>query len=448
MNLDDLILISVDDHVVEPPDLFEGRLPASLADRAPKVVRKDDGSDQWVYEGKDIPNVGLNAVSGRPPEEYGVDPTSFAEIREGAYDVDKRVDDMNANGVLASMNFPSFPQFCGQMFSNSEDKELGLAVLTAYNDWHVDTWCGSHPGRFLPLGLIPYWDPELMAAEVRRLAAKGCHAVTWSENPEKLGHPSFHNPHWDPFWAACEETGTVVCLHIGSSGSVVITSMEASINTMLTLQPINLLQTAADLLSSPALDRFPKVRFALSEGGIGWIPYFLERADYVYKNHRVWTGANFGDQLPSDRFRERFLTCFIEDRHGLENRDVIGVPTMMWEADYPHSDSTWPRSPESAWVSFQAAGLTKDEIDAVTHLNAMRHFSFDAFEHRPREACTVGALRALATDVTTAPVPRFQRYDPPTEQLTLMTLLERASHPLLDDQKPGVAASGPSASRS
>ncbi|MBN8785268.1 MAG: hypothetical protein J0G98_19570, partial [Terrimonas ferruginea] len=81
MNLDDLILISVDDHVVEPPDLFEGRLPASLADRAPKVVRKDDGSDQWVYEGKDIPNVGLNAVSGRPPEEYGVDPTSFAEIR-------------------------------------------------------------------------------------------------------------------------------------------------------------------------------------------------------------------------------------------------------------------------------------------------------------------------------------------------------------------------------
>ena len=313
MTPDDLILISVDDHVVEPPDMFEGRLPAALADRAPRVVRKDDGSDQWLYEGREIPNVGLNAVAGRPPAEYGVDPTSFAEIRQGAYLVDHRIDDMNANGVLASMNFPSFPQFCGQMFSNSQDKELGLAVLRAWNDWHIEDWCGSHPGRFIPLGLIPYWDPELMAAEVRRLAALGCHAVTWSENPEKLGVPSYHNPHWDPFWAACEETGTVVCIHIGSSGSVAITSMEAPITTMLTLTAVGIFQTAGDLLWSPVLDRFPKLRFMLSEGGTGWIPYFLERADYVYRNHRVWTGSDFGDQLPSERFRERFITCFIDD---------------------------------------------------------------------------------------------------------------------------------------
>jgi predicted TIM-barrel fold metal-dependent hydrolase len=437
VNLEDLILISVDDHVVEPPDVFEGRLPARFRDDAPRLVTKDDGSDQWVFEGVDIPNVGLNAVAGRPPEEYGVEPTSYAEIREGAYDVDRRIDDMNANGVLASMNFPSFPQFCGQMFNNAQDKELGHAVLRAYNDWHLESWAGAHPGRFVPLGLVPYFDPQLMADEVRRLAAAGCHAITWSENPEKLGHPSFHNRHWDPFWAACEDTGTVVCLHIGSSSQVVITSMEASINTMLTLQPMNLVQAAADLLWSPVLDRFPKVRFALSEGGIGWIPYFLERADYVYRNHRVWTGSDFGDQLPSDRFRERFITCFIEDAHGLANRDQIGVSTMCWEADYPHSDSTWPRSPESVWAGLTAAGVPAEEIDAITHLNAMRVFSFDPFAHRARERCTVGALRAEASAarVETHPVPRYQRHEPPTEPLTLLSLLDRASHPLLDRQK-------------
>jgi hypothetical protein len=315
-----------------------------------------------------------------------------------------------------------------------------VAVLRAYNDWHLESWCGAYPGRFIPLGLVPYVDPQLMADEVRRLAAAGCRAVTWSENPEKLGQPSFHNRHWDPFWAACEETGTVVCLHIGSSGSVVITSMEASINTMLTLQPVNLIQTAADLLWSPVLDRFPKVRFALSEGGIGWIPYFLERADYVYRNHRTWTGADFGDQLPSDRFRERFITCFIEDGHGLANRDTIGVDTICWEADYPHSDSTWPRSPESVWAGLTGAGASDAEIDAITHGNAMRHFSFDPFVHRPREQATVGALRAEALGVDTTPQARLLRHEPPTEQLTLLTLLERASHPLLDTQKAEAAA--------
>src|SRR5689334_16203553 len=98
--MNDLILVSVDDHLVEPPDLFDGRLESRYADRAPKVVAKDDGSDVWIFEGTEIPNVGLNAVVGRPPEEYGVDPTSFREIRRGAYDIDHRILDMDANGVL------------------------------------------------------------------------------------------------------------------------------------------------------------------------------------------------------------------------------------------------------------------------------------------------------------------------------------------------------------
>src|SRR3954452_893007 len=178
MRLEDLVLVSVDDHVVEPPDLFEGRLPQKYADVAPKLVRKDSGIDVWQFMGAELPNIGLNAVAGRPPEEYAMDPQSFDDMRTGCYDIHDRVRDMNANGVLGSMCFPSFPQFCGQLFARTHDKDLALAMVHAYNDWHIDQWCATSPGRFTPLTIPPLWDPELMAAEVRRVAAKGCHAVT------------------------------------------------------------------------------------------------------------------------------------------------------------------------------------------------------------------------------------------------------------------------------
>ena len=174
MQLEDMILVSVDDHVVEPPDLFEGRVPAKYADVAPKFVHKDDDTDVWVYDGHEIPNVGLNAVAGRPPEEYGLEPTALAEIREGCWNGDERVKDMNANGVLGSMCFPSITGFTGQLFYRTKDKDQAITLLRAYNDWHIESWCDAHPGRFIPLSVPPLWDPELMADQscaVLQLAA-------------------------------------------------------------------------------------------------------------------------------------------------------------------------------------------------------------------------------------------------------------------------------------
>ncbi len=192
MDAGDLILVSVDDHLVEPPDLFEGRVAARYADAAPRVERRPDGSDVWTFNGTVIPNIGLNAVAGRPKEEYGIEPTAFDEMRPGCFDVHERIKDMNAGGVLASMCFPSFPGFSGRLFAACEDKDLALAVLQAYNDWHIDEWCGAYPGRFIPMALPVLWDAELAAAEVRRVAAKGCHSLTFTENPATLGYPSFH----------------------------------------------------------------------------------------------------------------------------------------------------------------------------------------------------------------------------------------------------------------
>src|SRR5680860_1579485 len=266
MHTDDMILVSVDDHVVEPPDLFARHLPAKYRDLAPHVVHKDDGTDVWQFLEIEVPNIGLNAVAGRPPEEYGIEPTSFDELRPGCFDVEARVLDMSANGVLGSLCFPSLPGFAGRLFAALEDKDAALALARAYNDWHIDEWCGAQPGRFIPLSVPTIWDPNAMAAEVRRVAQKGCHAVTFPENPVPLGLPSLHSDHWDPFWAACSDEGTIVCMHIGSSSKLVVTAPDAPIDVMIVLQPMNIVLAAADLVYSPVFKKFPDVTVALSEG--------------------------------------------------------------------------------------------------------------------------------------------------------------------------------------
>ncbi|HEX6392544.1 MAG TPA: amidohydrolase family protein [Acidimicrobiales bacterium] len=394
MDVDDLIMVSVDDHVVEPPNVFEGRLPAKYKDLAPRFITREDGTNAWEYEGSVMSNVALNAVAGRPPEEYGIEPTSFDEIRPGTHDIHERIKDMNANGVLGSLCFPSFPGFCGQLFARTEDKDVALAMVQAYNDWHIDEWCGTYPGRFIPCALPAIWDPEIMAAEVRRTAAKGALSVTFSENPSKLGWPSFHTDHWDPFWTACSEEGIVVCLHIGSSSELVITAPDAPMDVLITLTPMNIVQAAADLVWSPVLRKFPDLKIALSEGGIGWIPYFLERVDYNYQRHHIWTGQNFGDRLPSEVFNDHMITCFIDDHFGVASRQFLDMDKVCWECDYPHSDSTWPTAPETFMK--QMDGVDRYDIERISHLNAIRNFGYDPFSVLPKEECTVGALRRKA----------------------------------------------------
>jgi predicted TIM-barrel fold metal-dependent hydrolase len=389
MDAQNLVLISVDDHVVEPPTMFAEHWPAKYADHIPRVVVADGGGDIWEFEGERAPNVGLNAVAGCPPEEYNLDPTEYTQMRPGCFDVHERVRDMSAAGMLAGLNFPTFPHFCGQFFGRVADKDLALAAVRAYNDWHIDEWAGAYPGRLIPLSIPPLWDPAAMANEIRRVAAKGCHAVTFSENPAKLGLPSYHTDHWDPFFAACVEGGVTICLHIGSSSSMISTAAGAPPEVMISLTPVNSLTAVTDILFSGVFGRFPGLQIAMSEGGIGWIPYALERADYVYRHHHAWTGTDLGGKLPSELFHEHFWTCFIDDAAGVEARERVGLDHMMWEMDYPHSDSTWPDS--RAVAAETMAGLHREVVHKLVRGNAIRLFGLDNLLESP---ATVGARPA------------------------------------------------------
>ena len=390
-----MILISVDDHIVEPPDMFKNHLAKKYIDEAPRLVHNPDGSDTWQFRDIVIPNVALNAVAGRPKEEYGLEPQGLDEIRPGCYNVDERVKDMNAGGILGSICFPSFPGFAGRLFV-TDDPDFSLALLQAYNDWHIEEWCGAYPARFIPMALPVIWDAEKCAEEVRRVAKKGVHALTFTENPAAMGYPSFHNEYWNPLWKALCDTNTVMNVHIGSSGRLAITAPDAPMDVMITLQPMNIVQAAADLLWSKPIKEYPDLKIGLSEGGTGWIPYFLERADRTFEMHATWTHQDFGGKLPSEVFREHFLTCFISDHVGVKLRNEVGIDNIAWEADYPHSDSMWTGAPEQLHDVLTEHNVPDDDINKMTYENAMRWYSFDPFSHITREQATVGALRKAA----------------------------------------------------
>ncbi len=402
MQAEELIIASVDDHIVEPPTMFEQHLTVAQKSFAPKVLKDENGADFWLFEGRRAGNIGLNAVVGRMREEYGCEPISFDQMRKGAWDIHARIEDMNANGILASLNFPSVVRFEGEMFHRFSNKANALVLLRAYNDWHIDEWCGSYPGRNIPNALVPYWDIAETVKEVKRVVGKGCHAISFSDNPSLRGQPSIHSEHWDPLWKVCAENEVVINIHIGSGAAAPHASMASPIDAWIVTMPISIVNSAADWLFMKALQRYP-LKIALSEGGIGWIPYFLERSDFTYEHHRAWTYADFGKKKPSEVFREHFLTCFIDDRFGLKNLDEIGEDNVAYECDYPHSDSVWPGSPELLLA--QLHGMSERKINKVTHENALSIYKFDAFAKLGgRENCTVGALRKLAAHVDTAPV--------------------------------------------
>lgn len=369
---EDVQIVSVDDHVIEHPNVWQDRLPARYKEAGPRNYKDEDGNDVWEFEGRRSYNIGLNAVAGKRREDYGVEPTRFSDMLPGCYDPKERVKDMDIEGVQAQLCFPSFPGFAGSTFFNATDKDLATACVAAWNNWMIDEWCSANPGRQIPLALVPFWDIDATVAEAERVAAKGAKAISFTEMPHALGLPSFHTTHWDPFLRVCEEAGMPLCLHFGSGGAPSV-APEAPFTTAIALFGLNSQMATVDLVNTRMFERFPRLKVALSEGGIGWMPYILERMDYTWERHRFYTGMADA-RRPSDIFRTNIFGCFIYDEAGLANIDRIGVDNIMFESDYPHSDSNWPHTRKMLAESL--AHLPDDVARKIAEDNARRVFNF------------------------------------------------------------------------
>jgi predicted TIM-barrel fold metal-dependent hydrolase len=367
------LLISVDDHVVEPAHLFEGRVPAAYVDRAPRIIEEPDGRQQWHFDGTQ-PNVGLNAVVGRPVLEASFEPSRFDEMRKGAWDIDARVHDMDLNGIYASVCFPSaLPGFAGQRLQlGTKDEGLADAVVRAWNDWHLEEWAGPHPDRIIPCQVPWLLDAQKAASMIRENAARGFHAVTFPEAPEKLGLPSLHTGYWDPFMAACEETGTVICLHIGSASAPPPVNPEAPPDALGVLFFASAMFAAVDWLYSLLPLKFPGLQICLSEGGIAWVPGLLDRLDHVARYQELYGTWDGYELSPAEVLQRNFWFCALEDPSNMQLRHRIGVENICVESDYPHLDSTWPNT--QRMVGEALTGFPPDEVRKITWQNAARLF--------------------------------------------------------------------------
>jgi predicted TIM-barrel fold metal-dependent hydrolase len=393
--------ISADDHVIEPPHVWQENLPPRQREAGPKLVRRRGNiqkdarawvlqedhsgpwSDCWLYDGTLFPILRSLAAVSYPPGEEHAGAATFDELRPGCYEQRGRLADMDMNHTEASLCFPTFARFCGQTFLEAADRELAAACVRAYNEWMIDDWCGGDGrGRLIPLTLIPMWDPALAASEVRRCALEGSHAICFSEAPPELGLPSVFSDWWEPLWQACEETSTVVNIHIGSSSKFITTSRDAPALVPISLTHVSAERTLVDWLSSGILERYPTIKVVLSEGQAGWMPFVLERMD---RSQAQWRG-NLElaiTRRPSSYVPGRVYTCIFDDEIGLRLRDRLGASQILFETDYPHTDSTWPASLDAARRMVSTAGMDDTEIRQFLRANAVECFGLHRYGINP-----------------------------------------------------------------
>lgn len=393
------LIISVDDHIMEPQTLWQEQLAPSMRDRGPKVERKkvkvefvgghfkllkdvgDDGidCDVWYFDDLESPVGLLHAAAGYAPEDQENRPATYDDFRPGTWNQTDRLKDMDLNHVEISINYPNtFPRFAGQGFAERADKELALECLKIYNDWMIDDWCGgAGKGRLIPLTLIPLWDPQLAADEVRRCAAKGSATIAFSENPSKLGFPTFYSGEWDPMFKACEETNTTISMHIGSSSSLPTTSPDAPLALSMALSSQNAQASISDLVFSGTLTRFPDLKFAYAESQAGWIPYHLDRMDSVAGDARA-AGVEVASK-PSDMVKGSIFTAIFDDTSGLKYRNDVGMEHILFEVDYPHTDGTFPNSRKGIHEAMEIAQMDADECYALLRGNAIKAYGLDRF---------------------------------------------------------------------
>jgi predicted TIM-barrel fold metal-dependent hydrolase len=337
--------IDADTHVTEPGDVWTARLASKFQDRAPRMIRTDEGMDMWQFgrHERQIP-VGATAMAGWP-EPFPSIPKNLDECAPAAYDARARLEYMDEIGAWAMALYPNVGGFGSEAFLSLDDPELMLACVQAYNDWLID-WISPDPRRFIPVMATPFWDVEAAVQEIERCRANGHKAILFTAAPQDFGMPFIGDPHWNPIWSAAQDVDLPISLHIGSGDfqdqlmnpgrfaahGIGPTTVSGSMSILLT----NAIQLM-DVAMSGILPRNPKLRMVSVESGIGWLPFVKEALDHGFHYARVEVEKPEFKKLPSQYLREQVWACTFFEEFGPQTvLDEIGVDRVLFETDYPH----------------------------------------------------------------------------------------------------------------
>src|SRR5579883_3491778 len=356
-------LISADSHVNPPPTIWREYLGAEFRDRAPRLESTDEGDFQ-VFEGRRTPILGINAMAGRKFEEYSLTVRRLSEQRPGGWDPAERLKDQDMDGVQAEVLYGGGPL-------QTQDAALRHAFHLAYNDWLAD-FCSTDPKRLLGVAYIPCETVEGAVAEVRRTARKGLASALIPRFPPS---GEWFEPQWEALWNTLVEVGWPAALHVGGRGreAGMPKTDAAGFMSDLLMSKFAMGEATAILVLSGVLERHPELRVISVEGQIGWLSFAHYYLDHLWERHRYWTGSKLKEP-PSYYFRRQVYATFMEDPVGLRECRHIGVDRIMWSSDYPHSETTWPRSKEltADWFKELEAGdrraICADNARRLYHL--------------------------------------------------------------------------------
>ncbi|MEE9285595.1 MAG: amidohydrolase family protein [Dehalococcoidia bacterium] len=363
-------IISADDHLQEPADLWQARLPAALRDRAPKLVTLPDGGQGWQVADQPPRPLGILVMAGRRPEEFQDSGLTWDDVRPGCYDPHERIYDMDVDGIHASVLYPNV---CLDFFMAQValDPEVAGPCYQVYND-HLADFCSTNPDRLIGIALLPLDTVEGAVAELERIAGvPGLRGALLPIIPP--GDADWNDPKFEPLWAAASETGLPLSIHAGRPRGMAprhqIMQMNAGAAIYMHIGPFSTAEALAHIMWTGVFDRYPTLRIVSVEGGIGWLPFFKERAQRVFDRHRAWMGAKV-ESGPEAWFGRNLFATFEQDEAGIHSRDLIGVDTLVWASDYPHSETSWPNSKQSIETTFR--NVPQDQVQKIVHDNAAR----------------------------------------------------------------------------
>jgi predicted TIM-barrel fold metal-dependent hydrolase len=370
-------MISSDSHIIEPPDLWTERIDARYRDRAPRVVAESDG-DFWYIDGQKSMSF-LGVQTGDRFEKQATELTTvarFDDVRSAAYDPARYIDENQGDGVVGSVIYPSEALLAYSI----PDSALCSATMRAYNDF-IAEFCGHDANRLKGIGLINVDDPSESVAEMKRVRDIGLHGIMITVLPP--ADRAYDHPMYEDVWSAAVDLDLPISMHVATgrnalSASTTQTTVQKGVTeAAFYLQDHFVRKSIGEMIFSGVFMRHPKLRVGSIEHEICWAPFFLFQADYVYTDRPVrgdWLRFPDGT-LPSDYFKQNVFLSFQEDRVGIRVRDVLGIEGLMWGSDYPHTESTFPRSREI--TSDILEDVPYAEKNLILRDNVARLYGFD-----------------------------------------------------------------------